>query len=180
MPCPQHPPHSGSSCKRQHLYSQSDMLLLALFFVECTPASTPHLHPLSNQTSQKRTVIMSVDSGVRLTQVPILPPPMTWASQPTSLSSTLLDYEKKNSYLIVHMVMYTLQCYSLKSSHPLLLPLSPEVCSLHPCLLCCLARRIVGTILLDFIYTCEYTVFVFLTTSFCIIGSRYAKDSTIL
>ena len=35
------------------------------------------------------------------------------------------------------------QCYSLKSSHPPLLPHSPKVCSLHLCLSCCLAYRIV-------------------------------------
>ena len=38
---------------------------------------------------------------------------------------------------ILHMVMYMFQCYSLKSSHPLLLPLSLKVCSLHMCLLSC-------------------------------------------
>ena len=32
---------------------------------------------------------------------------------------------------ILHMVIYMFQCYSLKSSHPLLFPLSPKVCSLH-------------------------------------------------
>ena len=31
---------------------------------------------------------------------------------------------------ILHMVMYMFQRSSLKSSHPLLLPLSPKVCSL--------------------------------------------------
>ena len=31
---------------------------------------------------------------------------------------------------ILHIVMYMFQCYSLKSSHPGLLPLSPKVCSL--------------------------------------------------
>ena len=30
---------------------------------------------------------------------------------------------------ILHMVMYMFQCFSLKSSHPLLLPLSPKICS---------------------------------------------------
>ena len=30
---------------------------------------------------------------------------------------------------ILHMVMYMLQCYSFKSSHPRLLPPSPKVCS---------------------------------------------------
>ena len=33
--------------------------------------------------------------------------------------------------------MCKFQCYSLKSSHPLLLPLSPKVCSLRLYLLCC-------------------------------------------
>ena len=32
---------------------------------------------------------------------------------------------------ILHMVMYMFQCYSLKSSHPLILPLSPKVSSLY-------------------------------------------------
>ena len=36
---------------------------------------------------------------------------------------------------ILHMVIYMFQCYSLKSSHPRLLPQSPEVCSLLlPCI----------------------------------------------
>ena len=43
---------------------------------------------------------------------------------------------------ILHMVIYMFQCYSLKSSHPCLLPLSPKVCSLLLCLLCCPACRI--------------------------------------
>ena len=51
------------------------------------------------------------------------------------------------------MVMYLFQCYSLKSSHPLLLPLSPKVCSLCLCLLCWPACRINSTIFLDSIYT---------------------------
>ena len=52
----------------------------------------------------------------------------------------------------LHMVMYIFKCYSLKSSHPLVLPLSPKGCSLLLCLLCYPARRIVGTIFLDSIY----------------------------
>ena len=35
---------------------------------------------------------------------------------------------------VLHMVIYIFQCYSLKSSHPLLLPLNPKLCSLHLCL----------------------------------------------
>ena len=44
------------------------------------------------------------------------------------------------------------QCSSLKSSHPLFLPLSPEDCSLLLCLICCAAHRIISTIFLNYIY----------------------------
>ena len=54
------------------------------------------------------------------------------------------------------------QCYSLKTSHRCLLPLSPKICSLHLCLLCCAACRIVVTVFLNPIYTLLYTVFIFL------------------
>ena len=53
---------------------------------------------------------------------------------------------------VLHMVIYMFQCYSLKSSHPHLLPQNPKVCSLHLCLFCHLAYRIVITIFLNSIY----------------------------
>ena len=40
-----------------------------------------------------------------------------------------------------HMIIYMFQCYSLKSSHPLLLPQSSKVCSIHLCLFRCLTYR---------------------------------------
>ena len=53
---------------------------------------------------------------------------------------------------ILHMIRYMFQCYSLISSHPHLLPQSPKVCSLHLCLFCCLACRVIVTIFLNSIY----------------------------
>ena len=53
---------------------------------------------------------------------------------------------------ISHMIIYMFQCYSLKSSHPHLLPQSPRVCSLHLCLFCCLLYRVIVTIFLNSIY----------------------------
>ena len=55
---------------------------------------------------------------------------------------------------ISHMVIYMFQCYSLKTSHPHLLPQSPKVCSLFLCLFCCLAYRVIITIFLNSIYVC--------------------------
>jgi len=69
------------------------------------------------------------------------------------------SYRKSARSSVLHMVIYMFQCYSLKSSHPCLLPLSPKVCSLHLCLLCCLACRIVITVFLNSIYVCTHILF---------------------
>ena len=50
---------------------------------------------------------------------------------------------------VLHVVMYLFQRYSLKSSHPHLLPLSPKLCNLCLRLHCCPACRIVSTIFLN-------------------------------
>ena len=55
---------------------------------------------------------------------------------------------------ILDMVMYMFHSYSLKSSHPRLLPQSPTVCSLSLCLFCCLTYRVIVTIFLNSIYMC--------------------------
>ena len=68
------------------------------------------------------------------------------------------------------------QCYSLKSSHPCLLPQSLKVCSLHLCLFCCLAYRIIIITFLNFIYICnniQYWCFSFWLTSLCMLGSSF-------
>ena len=53
---------------------------------------------------------------------------------------------------VSHMVIYMFQCYSLKSSHPRLLPQSPKVCFLHLCLFYCLMYGVIVTIFLNFTY----------------------------
>ena len=55
---------------------------------------------------------------------------------------------------ISYMIVYMFQCHSPKSSHPLPLPQSPKVCSIHLCLFCCLAYRVILTIFLNSIYMC--------------------------
>ena len=77
--------------------------------------------------------------------------------------------------VFLHMAVYMFQWCSLKSSHPCLLPLSPKVCSLHLCLLCCHECRIVGTVFINSIYIhyIQYLSFSLWLTSLCIIGSRF-------
>ena len=53
---------------------------------------------------------------------------------------------------VSHMILYMFQCHSPKSSHPLPLPQSPKDCSIHLCLFCCLAYRVIVTIFLNSIY----------------------------
>ena len=48
---------------------------------------------------------------------------------------------------VSYMIVYMFQCHSPKSSHPLPLPQSPKVCSIHLCLFCCLSYRVIVAIL---------------------------------
>ena len=82
--------------------------------------------------------------------LPHLPIPLDCLSAPalsTLFHALTLDWSS-----VSHMVIYMFQCCSLKSSHPRLLPQSPKVCSLHLCLFCCLAYRVIVTIFLNTIY----------------------------
>ena len=54
--------------------------------------------------------------------------------------------------LVSYMILYIFQCHSPKSSHPLALPQSPQDCSIHQCLFCCLIYRVIVTIFLNSIY----------------------------
>ena len=66
------------------------------------------------------------------------------------------------------------QCNSPKSSHPFPLPQSPKACSIHLCLFCCLAYRVILTIFLPYIFiSILYWCFSFWLTSLCIIGSGF-------
>ena len=75
--------------------------------------------------------------------------------------STLSHASNLDWWSVSHMIIYMFQCYSLRSFHPHLLPQSPKDCSIHLCLFCCLAYRVIITIFLNSIYMCYYTVLVF-------------------
>ena len=57
--------------------------------------------------------------------------------------STLSHASNLDWRSISHMIIYIFQCYSLKSSHPRLLPQSPKVYSSHLCLFCYLTYRVI-------------------------------------
>ena len=63
--------------------------------------------------------------------------------------SALLHASNLGWSSVSHMVIYVFQCCSLRSSHRHLIPQSPKVCSLHLCLFCCLAYRVIVTTFLN-------------------------------
>ena len=92
-------------------------------------------------------------SPILTTLLPASLPHPSRLSQSTALSA-LLHASRSHWSSVLHMVIYMFQCFSLISSHLLLLPLSPKVCSLHLCLLCCPVCKIISMIFPDSIYMC--------------------------
>ena len=82
----------------------------------------------------------------------LLPHPIPQGHPSAPALSTLSHALSLDWQSVSHIVIYMFQCYSLKSSHPRLLPQSPKVCSLHLCLFCCLTYRVIVTIFLNSIY----------------------------
>ena len=82
-----------------------------------------------------------------------LPPRTISLGHPSAPAPSIL-YPASNLdwRFISYMILYMFQCHSPKSSHPLPLPQSPKVCSLHLCLFCCLAYSVIVTIFLNSIY----------------------------
>ena len=87
--------------------------------------------------------------------------------------STLSHALNLDWWSISHMIIYMFQCYSLKSFHPLFLPQSPKVCSVHLCLFCCLAYRVIITIFLNICISMLYWSLSFWLLSLCIMGSSF-------
>ena len=116
-----------------------------------------------------------------------LPPHSIPLGCPRALALGALLHVSNSSWSsILHMVIYMFQCYSLKSSHPRLLPQSLKDCSLHLCLFCCLTYRIIVTIFLNSIICINilYWCFSLWLTSLCVTGSSFIhlirNDSNVL
>ena len=75
-------------------------------------------------------------------------------------------------HFISYMIVYMFQCHSPESSHPLPLPQSPNIRSIHFCLFCCLASRVIITIFLNSVYMCQYTVLVFFFLAYFTLYNR--------
>ena len=87
---------------------------------------------------------------------PLPPPPSTISLGHPSAPAPSILYPVSNLdwRSVSYMILYMFQCHSPKSSHPLPLPQSPKVCTIHLCLFCCLVYRVIVTIFLNSIYMC--------------------------
>ena len=82
-----------------------------------------------------------------------LPPHAIPLAHPSAPAPSILHPASNLDWWFVsYMILYMFQCHSPKSSHLLPLPQSPKNCSIHLCLFCCLAYRVIITIFLNSIY----------------------------
>ena len=82
----------------------------------------------------------------------LLPPHTIPLGSPSAPASSIQYHALNLDWrFISYMILYMFQCRSPKSSHPLPLhlPQSPEDCSIHQCLFCCLIYRVIVTIFLN-------------------------------
>ena len=77
-----------------------------------------------------------------------LPIPSLWVVPVHQPQASSIVHRTWTGRLISYMILYMSQCHSPKSSHPLPLPQSPKDCSIHQCLFCCVAYRVILTIFL--------------------------------
>ena len=82
-----------------------------------------------------------------------LPPHPIPLGHPSAPALSILSHALNlDWWFISHMIIYMFQCHSSISSHPRPLPQSPKDCSIHLCLSCYLAYRVIITIFLNSIY----------------------------
>ena len=82
----------------------------------------------------------------------LLPHPLPLGNPSAPAPRALYHASNLDWRFISHMIIYMFQCHSPKSFHPRPLPQSPKDCSIHLCLFCCLAYRVIVTIFLNSIY----------------------------
>ena len=78
--------------------------------------------------------------------LPPLPFPLGLPSAPKCFPEHLSHACNLGWWSVSPLIVYLFQCYSLRTSHPRLLPQSPKVFSIHLCLVCYFAYRVIVTI----------------------------------
>ena len=93
--------------------------------------------------------------GVHVFPILNLPPhPIPLGHPSAPAPSTLYPASNQDWRFISYMIIYMFQCHFPISSHPRPLPQNPKDCTIHLCLFCCLAYRVIVIIFLNSIYMC--------------------------
>ena len=105
-----------------------------------------------------------------------LPPPSPYhpsgSSQCTSPKLPVSCIEPGLAIHFLYDIIHVLMPFSRIVPSPLPLPQNPKDRSIHLCLFCCLAYRVVVTIFLNSIYMCKYTVLVFFFLAYFTLYNR--------
>ena len=94
----------------------------------------------------------------RYTRVPhpetlsFLPPHTIPLGHPSAPALSILYHASNLDWQSISYMIHKFQCHSSISSRPCPLPQSQKDCSIHLCLFCCLAYRVIITIFLNSIY----------------------------
>ena len=108
-------------------------------------------------------------------QSPLLPPSPSHPSGSSQCTSPehLSHASNLGWWSVSTLIVSLFQCYSLRTSHPCLLPLSPRVCSVHVSLFlfCILGYRY--HLFKFHIYALVYCMGLYLSGLLCIMGSSF-------
>ena len=106
----------------------------------------------------------------------LFPPHTIPLGHPSAPAPSILYHASNLDWrFISHMIIYMFQYHSPKLSYPHSLPQRPKDCSIHLCLFCYLAYRVIITIFLNSIYMLSilYWCFSFWLISLYIIHSSF-------
>ena len=121
------------------------LLLLLLFFtLQCCIGFAIHQH--ESAMSIHVFPILNTSSHLLPCTIPL--------GRPSAPAPSILYPALNLNWRFISPIIYMFQCHSPEPFHPCSFPQSPKDCSIHLCLFCCLAYRVIITIFLNSIYMC--------------------------
>ena len=133
-------------------------IVLVLSYIDINLPVSVHMFPILNPTPTA------------------LPIPSLWVIPVHQPQAPCTCIEPGLAICFIYDILHV-SCHSPKSSHPLPLPQNQKDSSIHLCLFCCLAYRVIVAIFLNSIYMHLYTVLVFLFLTYFTLYNRLQSHS---
>ena len=164
------PPLSFTISQSLLKFMSTEVVLLSKHLMLCLPLLLPSIFPSIRVFSLKKKIIFSLYNIVLVLPYIDMNPPWVYMCSPSwtpshlpphpiplghpsaPAPSTLYHALNLDWWFVSHVIIYTFQCHSPKSSCPRPLPQSPNDCSIHLCLFSCLTYRVIVTMFLNSIY----------------------------